>query len=196
MCLVIEVRLLMVNQDRMDLKERNEILGRVVSMTCIDGYRIWHWNNCRKMTLAAFCLQIQLKIWSKLANVTWQIVTPRSARKKNAVAVLLPSKNVLHISEKHYALVFIKPLYELEVVVLSSAESYIYISWTLHLHQLNPTFTSAETYIYICITCLVLGEQEQKIISNYDEHNPNLPFLEISASNKEIRIWWATTESP
>ena len=70
------------------------------------------------------------------------------------------------ISRKHNALVFIKSLYEVEDVVLSLVKS----------------------YISICVTFLVVGEQDQTIISNYDEDNPNLSFREISASNKEIRI--------
>ena len=42
---------------------------------------------------------------------------------------------------------------------------------------------------------MVLGEQDQTIISSYVEDNPNIPFREISASNKEIRIWGAETKS-
>ena len=41
-----------------------------------------------------------------------------------------------------------------------------------------------------------MGEQDQTIISNYDEDNPNLPIQEIFALNKEIRIWGAYTKSP
>ena len=42
---------------------------------------------------------------------------------------------------------------------------------------------------------MVLGEQDQTIISDRDDVNPTLPFREISASNKEIRIWGAKTKS-
>ena len=52
-----------------------------------------------------------------------------------------------------------------------------------------------KSFISICVTFLVVGEHDQKIISNYDEDNPNLPFREISASNKEIRIWGAKAKS-
>ena len=88
-------------------------------------------------------------------------------------AIKNPSKRVLHISKTRNALVFIKSLYDVKDVVLSPVKS----------------------YISICVTFLVVGEQDQTIISNYDEDNPNLPFREISASNKEIRIWGAKTKS-
>ena len=42
---------------------------------------------------------------------------------------------------------------------------------------------------------MVLGDNDQTIISNYDEDNPTLAFRKISASNKEIRIWGAKTKS-
>ena len=57
----------------------------------------------------------------------------------------------------------------------------------LFYHQLNP--------IYSLRNVLGSGEQDKTSISNYDEDNPNLPFREISASNKEIRIWGAKTKS-
>ena len=75
---------------------------------------------------------------------------------------------MLHISKKHNILVFIKSLYKLDYVA---------------------------TYVSICVTYMVLGEQDQTIISSYVEDNPNIPFREISASNKEIRIWGAETKS-
>ena len=45
-----------------------------------------------------------------------------------------------------------------------------------------------------CVTYMVLGDEDQTIISNYDEDNPDFPFREISASNKEIRIRGAKTK--
>ena len=100
--------------------------------------------------------------------MTW---ISRSRSKMNAIQN--PSKKVLHISKTHNAVVFMKTIYEVKDVVLSPVKS----------------------YISICVTFLVVGEQDQTIISNYDEDNPNLPFREISASNKEIRIWGAKTKS-
>ena len=76
--------------------------------------------------------------------------------------------------QRHNALAFDKSLYVVEDVALSPYDL---------------------TYVYICVTFVVLGEQDQTIISNYDEGNPDLPFREISASNKEIRIWGAKTKS-
>ena len=51
-----------------------------------------------------------------------------------------------------------------------------------------------ESYISICVTFLEVAEQDQTIISNYDDENPILPFREISASNNEIRVWGAKTK--
>ena len=45
-----------------------------------------------------------------------------SVSKKKAVAIANPSKKVLHILEKHNVLVFIKSLYEVDVVVLSPSK--------------------------------------------------------------------------
>ena len=42
---------------------------------------------------------------------------------------------------------------------------------------------------------LVLGDQDQTIIPNYDKDNPTLPFCEISRLNEVIQIWGAKTKS-
>ena len=89
-------------------------------------------------------------------------------------ATLNPTKKVLHISKNHNALVFIKLLYEVEDIVLSPAEP---------------------GYVSFCVTYLVVGDEDQTIVTNYDDDNPNLPFREISASSKEIRIRGAKTKS-
>ena len=52
----------------------------------------------------------------------------------------------------------------------------------------------AESHVSLCVTFLVLGEQDQTIISDRDDVNLTLPFREISASNKEIRTWGAKTK--
>ena len=68
------------------------------------------------------------------------------------------------------ALVFIKSLYDVENVVLIPSD---------------PS--------YVSLTYLVVGEEDQTIISSSD--NLGDPFREISASNKEIRIWRVKTKS-
>ena len=75
---------------------------------------------------------------------------------------------MLHITEKHNALVLINSLYGVDDVALSP---------------------SKPAYVCVCVTYLVLYDKDQTIISNYDEDNHILPFHEISASNKEIRVW-------
>ena len=104
------------------------------------------------------------------AYVTW---ISRSASKKNAVADY-PSKHVLHISKEQNALVFDKSLYYVDGIVVTPL---------------------APSYVYMCVTFQVEGEHDQTIVSNYDPANPHTPFREISASNKEIRIWDAKTDS-
>ena len=81
-------------------------------------------------------------------------------------AIINPSKRVLHIPKTLNALVFVKSLCEIDDVFLSPVES----------------------HVSLCVTFLVLGEQDQTIISDRDDVNPTLPFREISAANKEIRI--------
>ena len=81
---------------------------------------------------------------------------------------------MLHISEKHNALVFGKSLYWVKDVIL---------------------FPFTLKYVSICVTFQVDGEHDQTITSNYDDDNPDLPFREISASSKEMRIWGVKTDS-
>ena len=59
----------------------------------------------------------------------------------------------------------------------------------------DVVLSPVKSYFSICVTFSVVGEQDRTIISNYDEDNPNLPFREVSASNKEIGIWGAKTKS-
>ena len=104
------------------------------------------------------------------AYIVW---ISRSELKKNAVAVH-PSKRVLHITEKNNALVFDKSLYRVDDI------------------SLGPL---APSYVYVCVTFQVDGENDQTIVTNYDSNNPDLPIREISASNREIRIWGAKTKT-
>jgi hypothetical protein len=104
------------------------------------------------------------------AYVTW---ISRSTSKINAVAIH-PSENVLHISENHDALVFNKSLYKVKRV---------------------PLLPYSPSYAAVCVTYQVEGDQDQTILSSYDPDNPEIPFREISASNKEIRIWGMKTKS-
>ena len=104
------------------------------------------------------------------AYVTW---VSRSTVKMNAVAIH-PSKHLLHISNKQNALVFDKSLYEVYDIVFA---------------PLDPS------YVYVCVTFQTDDEHDQTIVSNYDVANPDAAFREISASNKEIRIWGAKTDS-
>ena len=104
------------------------------------------------------------------AYVTW---ISRSASKMNAVADD-PSKQVLHISKEQNALVFDKSLYYVDGIVVAPL---------------------APSYVYMCVTFQVEGEHDQTIVSNYDPANPHASFREISASNKEIRIWDAKTKT-
>ena len=99
------------------------------------------------------------------AYTTW---LSHSNTKKNAVADDHPSKQVLHISKTHNALVFDKSLY-----------------WVDDIFIVGPT--SDPCYTYICITFQIEGETDQFIVSNY--HDEKDFFRGISASNKEIRIW-------
>ena len=98
----------------------------------------------------------------------------KSKSKHDAVA-LRASKHVLHISDKHNALVFDNSLYWVDDVILS-----LY----------NP-----HSYVCVCVTYQIDGESDQVIISNYDDYNPDEPFRAISASSKEIRIWGTKTRS-
>ena len=61
-------------------------------------------------------------------------------------AIQNPSKKVLRIPKTHNALVFIKSLYEVKDVVLSPFKS-------------------------LCVTYLILGDEDQTIVTNYDEDN-------------------------
>ena len=98
----------------------------------------------------------------------------KSKSKHDAIAVRA-SKHVLHISDKHNALIFDNSLYWVEDVILS-------------LYNLH-------SYVCVCVTYQIEGESDQVIISNYDDDNPDLPFRAISASSKEIRIWGTKTPS-
>ena len=98
----------------------------------------------------------------------------KSKSKHDAIAVRA-SKQVLHISDKHNALIFDNSLYRVDNVVLS-----LY----------NP-----HSYVCVCVTYQIDGESDQVIISNYDDANPDDPFRAISASSKEIRIWGTKTRS-
>ena len=98
----------------------------------------------------------------------------KSKSKHDAIAVRA-SKHVLHISDKHNALVFDNSLYQVDDVILS-----LY----------NP-----HSYVCVCVTYQIDGESDQVIISNYDDYNPDEPFRAISASSKEIRIWGTKTPS-
>ena len=84
-----------------------------------------------------------LKVGAGGAYVTW---ISRPASKKDAVAIR-PSNDVLHISEKHNALVFDKSLHEVDDVVLAPYDP---------------------RYVHVCATF--------QFITNYDPDSPDLPF--------------------
>ena len=98
----------------------------------------------------------------------------KSKSKHDAIAVRA-SKHVLHISDKHNALIFNNSIYWVDNVILS-------------LYNLH-------SYVCVCVTYQIDGESDQVIISNYDDDNPDLPIRAISASSKEIRIWGTKTPS-
>ena len=84
------------------------------------------------------------------------------------------SKSILHISEGKHALVFEKCMY-----------------WVDHLLIMPQT-----GYTSICVTFMVDGNEDMTIVSDFSTITPpTLPFREISASNKEIRIWGVDTDT-
>ena len=125
----------------------------------------------QKNETCCFQLTYPAKDLTKSAGGAYVSWISRSGSKMNAIQN--PSKKVLHISKTHNALVFIKSLHEVKDVVLSPVKS----------------------YVSLCVKYLILGDEDQTIVTNYDEDNPNLPFREISASNKEIWIWGAKNKS-
>ena len=90
------------------------------------------------------------------AYVTW---ISRSGSKMNGI--YKPSEKVLYISKTHNALVFIKLLYEVKDAVLSPVKS----------------------HVSLCVTYLVLGDEDQTIVTNYNKDNPNLPSLSSFKTN-------------
>ena len=83
-----------------------------------------------------------LSVGTGRAYVTWH---SRSTSKKDAVAVY-PSKEILHISHEHNALVFDKCLYKVDDVTISPADP--------------------NSYTSICITYQVYGESQQFLVSD------------------------------
>ena len=65
----------------------------------------------------------------------------------------------------------------------------------IEMHNNVVSFPSDHSYVSLYVTYLVVGDEDQTIISSYDSDNPGDTFREISASNKEIRIWGAKTKS-
>lgn len=79
------------------------------------------------------------------AYTTW---ISHSNVKKNAVAVQ-PSKHILHISEKHNALVFENSLYKVDGAIISPLP-----------------YTSPHNYTCVCVTFQVEGENDQFIFAD------------------------------
>ncbi len=107
------------------------------------------------------------------AYLTW---VSRSTLGKNANAdnAATASKSVLHIADKKNALVFNNCFYWVDDVIL-----------------LPPT-----GYTAICVTFMIDGNQDMTIISDFSEFlHVEDPFCEISASNKEIRVWGADSKT-
>jgi len=132
-------------------------------------------NELRRKETCCFTLtdpKKDLLIDKKGGYVKW--FSRNTTSKHDAIAVRA-SKQVLHISDNHNALVFDNSLYEVDDVVLSV--------YSLH------------SYVCVCVTYQIDGESDQVIISNYDDENPDMPFRAISASSKEIRIWGTKTPS-
>ena len=50
-------------------------------------------------------------------------------------------------------------------------------------------------YVCICATFSVEGENDQIIGTDFDPENPDIQFRGISATNKEVKIWGATSGS-
>ena len=105
----------------------------------------------RNETCCCFLLTDPAKDLTKTADkyITW--ISRSGSKKMNAI--LNPSKKVLHISKNHNALVFIKSLYEVEDIVLSPAKP---------------------GYISLWVAYLVVGDEDQTIVTNYSDDNPNL----------------------
>ena len=107
------------------------------------------------------------------AYLTW---VSRSTLGKNANAdnAATASKSVLHIADKKNALVFKNCFYWVDDVML-----------------LPPT-----GYTAICVTFMIDGNQDMTIVSDFsDVGGLQDPFCEISASNKEIRVWGADSKT-
>ena len=99
----------------------------------------------------------------------------RFPAKMNAVAEPgIGCKRLVHIKDGHNALIFDNSLYTQDDIII-------------------PPFTPC--YVCICATLSVEGENVQIIVTEFDLDNPDIQFRGISATNKEVRIWGATTDS-
>ena len=74
----------------------------------------------------------------------------------------------------HNALIFDNSLYKQDIIIITS-------------------FTLC--YVCICATFCVEGEHDQIIVTDFGPDNPDIQFRCISATNKEVKIWGATTDS-
>lgn len=129
----------------------------------------FHWNEKCCLQVIDPSKDLQMKDGAYL----YWISRSKSKGDADADDANSESKRMLHISDERYALVFEKCVY-----------------WIDNL-SLIPRFG----YTAICVTFMVNGEEDMAIISNFSAWaTPPDPFLEISASNKEIRIWGVDTE--
>ena len=107
------------------------------------------------------------------AYISW---LSRSKSKKNAEAddAATASKRILHIRDKQNALVFNKCIYWVDDIILMPRTG----------------------YTAICLTFKVDGNEDMTIISDVNTMSvTEEPFREISASNKEIRVWGVDTQT-
>tara|TARA_Y100000296_G_scaffold43449_1_gene49917 strand:- start:20 stop:907 length:888 start_codon:yes stop_codon:yes gene_type:complete len=96
----------------------------------------------------------------------------RSSKKNNAIAIE-PSKEINYYPDiKRYALEFDHTLYEVDDITISSDKN--------------------RSYTCLCVTFRISGgDEEQFIVSNYDDDNPDVNIRGISVTSTEIRIWGA-----